>query len=70
VEQLRQVFAEVHTLTVRENVAFAHAGKRFDAQGRLDDPEQSVLSAGLLLDQLGWWGRALRTARGEQPYPR
>ena len=69
-EQLRQVFAEVHALTVRENVALPNAGKRFDAQGRLDDPEPSVLSAGLLLDQLDWWGRALRTARAERPYPR
>ncbi|WP_329140046.1 NAD(P)H-dependent oxidoreductase [Streptomyces sp. NBC_01476] len=70
VEQLRQVFAEVHTLTVRENVALPNAGNRFDAQGRLTDAEPSVLSAGLLLDQLDWWGRALRTARGERPYPR
>ncbi|MYS19323.1 NAD(P)H-dependent FMN reductase [Streptomyces sp. DvalAA-14] len=70
VEQLRQVFAEVHALTVRENVALPLAGKRFDAQGRLDDPEPSALSAGLLLDQVGWWGRALRTARGQSPYPR
>lgn len=70
VEQLRQVFAEVHALTVRENVALPDAGRRFDAQGRLADAEPSALSAGLLLDQLGWWGRALRTARGEHPYPR
>ncbi|AUY52692.1 NAD(P)H-dependent oxidoreductase [Streptomyces sp. CB01881] len=70
VEQLRQVFAEVHTLTVRENVALPDAGRRFDEQGRLSDPEPSVRSANLLLDQLGWWGRALRTARGASPYPR
>ncbi|MBM9503460.1 NADPH-dependent FMN reductase [Actinacidiphila acididurans] len=70
VEQLRQVFAEVHALTVRENVAFPNAGGRFDSQGRPADAEPSVLSAGLLLDQLDWWGRALRTARGERPYPR
>jgi NAD(P)H-dependent FMN reductase len=70
VEQLRQVFAEVHTLTVRENVAFPMAGNRFDEAGRLSDPEPSVQSAGLLLDQLQWWGRALRTARAEHRYPR
>ncbi|MFF7157529.1 NAD(P)H-dependent oxidoreductase [Streptomyces sp. NPDC008139] len=70
VEQLRQVFAEVHTLTVRENVAFPLAGNRFDEAGRLIDPEPSVLSAGLLLDQLHWWGDALRAARAERAYPR
>jgi NAD(P)H-dependent FMN reductase len=70
VEQLRQVFAEVHALTVRENVAFQFAGKRFDVQGRLTDPEPSEASAGLLLGQIAWWGDALRTARGGRPYPR
>ncbi|SFE67048.1 NAD(P)H-dependent FMN reductase [Actinacidiphila alni] len=70
VEQLRQVFAEVHTLTVRENVAFSMAGNRFDEAGRLTDPGPFVQSAGLLLDQLQWWGRALRAARAEHRYPR
>ncbi|QIZ01045.1 NADPH-dependent FMN reductase [Streptomyces sp. S1D4-11] len=70
VEQLRQVFAEVHALTVRENVALPDAANRFDAQGRLTEPELNIASAGLLLDQLNWWGQALRTARSERPYPR
>jgi hypothetical protein len=69
-DQLRQVFAEVHKLTVCENVAFPFAGVRFDANGRLSDPEPSVQSARLLLDRLAWWAGALRTARGERPYPR
>lgn len=70
VEQLRQVFAEVHALTVRENVAFPLAGNRFDAEGRLSEPEPSVQSAALLLDQLAWWADALKTARAAAPYPR
>ncbi|MEE4545916.1 NAD(P)H-dependent oxidoreductase [Streptomyces sp. V4-01] len=70
VEQLRQVFAEVHATTARESVALPDAASRFDAQGRLTEPGPSVASAALLLDQLDWWGRALRTARGEHPYPR
>ncbi|MGW7022515.1 NADPH-dependent FMN reductase [Streptomyces decoyicus] len=69
-EHLRQVFAEVHAMTVRETVSFHNAWDAFGSQGRSTGPEGSAAAAKALLDQLIWWGRALRTARAEHPYER
>ncbi|MET7637347.1 NAD(P)H-dependent oxidoreductase [Streptomyces sp. NPDC005438] len=68
VEQLRQVFAELHTVTVRDQVSFHMAWERFDGQGQPSDATVQEGAAKGLLDQLVWWGRALRTARTEHPY--
>ncbi|MGW1773307.1 NADPH-dependent FMN reductase [Streptomyces sp. NPDC002104] len=68
VEQLRQVFAELHAVTVRETVSFHTAWERLDADGRILDDKAADAAAVTLLDQLAWWGRALRTARTEHPY--
>ncbi|MFD4999645.1 NADPH-dependent FMN reductase [Streptomyces buecherae] len=68
VEHLRGVFAEVHSVTVRETVSFTMAGELFDGEGELRDPELPNAAAKRLLDQLVWWGRALRTAKEEFPY--
>ncbi|MGW4716984.1 NADPH-dependent FMN reductase [Nocardia sp. NPDC004260] len=68
VEHLRQVFAELHAVTVRDTVSFHDAGRRFDAAGQPTDPEMPVAAADQLLGQLVWWGRALRSARAEHPY--
>lgn len=68
VEQLRQVFAELHTVTVRDTVSFHMAGNRFDPDGRPHDREGPSLAAKTMLDQLTWWGRTLREARAERPY--
>ncbi|MBF6175535.1 NADPH-dependent FMN reductase [Nocardia blacklockiae] len=70
VEHLRQVFAELHAVTVRDTVSFANPWGRFDESGRLTDPEEAVAAARILLDQLTWWGTALRTARAITPYGR
>ena len=63
VEQLRQVFAELHVATVRDGVSFHMVGGRFDEQGQPYDPEGCGLAATTMLDQLVWWASALRTAR-------
>ncbi len=64
VEQLRQVVAELHMVSVREAVSFHQARKHFDpADGAAND------AAGRMLTQLAWWGDALRTRRGHVPYP-
>ncbi|WP_159713469.1 NADPH-dependent FMN reductase [Geminicoccus flavidas] len=68
VEQLRQVFAELHAVTLRNAVSLAHAWERFTPSGTLQDPEPAEAALAALLRQLDWWGRALRQARQERPY--
>ena len=67
-EHLRQVFAELHAVTVRDTVSFHNAGASFDDEGRLRDPVGPDAAAKTMLDQLVWWGRALREARERRPY--
>ncbi|MEV5607749.1 NAD(P)H-dependent oxidoreductase [Streptomyces sp. NPDC052225] len=69
VEQLRLVFAELHCATVRDGVSFhkAHAGL-FAEDGAAHDEDGASGAAKVMLDQLHWWARALRTARAEHPY--
>lgn len=62
VEQLRSVFTELHTVTMRNGVSFNLLD---DCLGELDEGEQAV---GTMLDQLAWWGVALRDARAVRPY--
>lgn len=68
VEQLRQVFAELHAVTVRDCVSFANAWDQFDAAGQLLAPERARRSMHLLLARLRWWSEALRDARQARPY--
>ncbi|MDT0493477.1 NAD(P)H-dependent oxidoreductase [Streptomyces griseus] len=68
VEQLRQVFAELHTVSVRDTVSFSNAGGLFDDEGKHRDPAEAEGAAKALLDQLVWWGHALRDARNLHPY--
>ncbi|WP_329339494.1 NAD(P)H-dependent oxidoreductase [Streptomyces sp. NBC_00663] len=67
-EHLKQVFAELHAVTVRDTVSFHNAGASFDDTGRLKDPSGPEAAAKTMLDQLVWWGRALREARARHPY--
>ncbi|MEG3629751.1 NADPH-dependent FMN reductase [Streptomyces poriticola] len=67
-EHLRQVFAELHAVTVRDTVSFHNAGASFDDAGTLKDPAGPDAAAKAMLDQLVWWGRALRQAKEQQPY--
>ncbi|MFI1399913.1 NADPH-dependent FMN reductase [Streptomyces sp. NPDC020681] len=68
VEQLRQVFAEMHAVTVRDTVSFHHAHSHFDDRGRHKDPAACDAAAKAMLDQLAWWGHALRDAKSAHPY--
>ncbi|WP_328871199.1 NAD(P)H-dependent oxidoreductase [Streptomyces sp. NBC_00287] len=67
-EHLRQVFAELHAVTVRDTVSFHNAGASFDDSGRLKDPTGPDAAAKAMLDQLVWWGTALREAKERRPY--
>ncbi|WP_405780976.1 NADPH-dependent FMN reductase [Streptomyces sp. NBC_00859] len=68
VEQLRQVFAELHAVTVRDTVSFHHAHGHFDEDGTHKDPQAAEAAAKVMLDQLVWWGLALRDAKEARPY--
>jgi NAD(P)H-dependent FMN reductase len=68
VEQLRQVFAEVHATTVRDVVSLHGPWGLFDDDGEQLDALGATKAAELLLDRLTWWGRALRSARAADPY--
>ncbi|MFE4054721.1 NADPH-dependent FMN reductase [Streptomyces sp. NPDC059096] len=68
VEQLRQVFAELHAVTVRDTVSFHGAGAHFDDTGRPKDPTGSDAAATAMLDRLAWWALALREAKSVRPY--
>ncbi|MFJ6650126.1 NADPH-dependent FMN reductase [Streptomyces sp. NPDC091290] len=68
VEQLRQVFAEMHAVTLRDTVSFHMAWERFDDDGRPHDEDGSAKAAAVLLDQLAWWGLTLREGRAVRSY--
>ncbi|WP_330304421.1 MULTISPECIES: NAD(P)H-dependent oxidoreductase [unclassified Streptomyces] len=68
VEHLRQVFAELHAVTVRDTVSFHGARAAFDEEGEPRDPVGPGVAAKAMLDQLGWWARALNEAKGRRPY--
>jgi NAD(P)H-dependent FMN reductase len=68
VEQLRQVYAEVHAVTVRDTVSFHNAWGLFEEGGRHKDPTGPDAAAKTMLDQLAWWAHALRDAKSSRPY--
>jgi NAD(P)H-dependent FMN reductase len=70
VEQLRLVFAELHTVTIRDAVSFAGAWEQFDESGRLLSPERHQRAMAAMLARLLWWATALRAARKAEPYAR
>ncbi|CAN5845903.1 NAD(P)H-dependent oxidoreductase [soil metagenome] len=70
VEPLRVVFAEVHAMTIRDTVSFHGVWDKFDDNGDPRDPESANAAAQVVLDQLTWWARALKTAREVPLYAR
>ncbi|MBF6349352.1 MULTISPECIES: NADPH-dependent FMN reductase [Nocardia] len=68
VEQLRQVVAEIHMVSVRESVSFHRARKQFDAEGNTDNGP-AIDAAERMLTQLAWWAGASAVARDSDPYP-
>ncbi|MEU7578891.1 NAD(P)H-dependent oxidoreductase [Streptomyces sp. NPDC041068] len=68
VEHLRPVFAELHTVTIRDTVSFHNAGALFDDEGNHRDPAGADAAAKVMLDQLTWWGWALRAAKAVRAY--
>ncbi|MEU7915146.1 NADPH-dependent FMN reductase [Microbispora bryophytorum] len=68
VEQLRQVFAELHAMTVRDTVSLHGPWSGLGDDGGPLDAAVCESAAKNMVDQLLWCGRALRTARAEHPY--
>ena len=68
VEQLRLVFAELHTVTVRDSVSLHGPWSGLGEDGQPRDAAVCAGAAKGMLGQLTWWGRALRAARADRPY--
>lgn len=68
IEQLRQVFAELHAVTLRDAVSFANAYDRFDGEGRLVEPAPAEAAMEVMLARIRWWATALGEARRVRPY--
>ncbi|MFE9553083.1 NADPH-dependent FMN reductase [Streptomyces sp. NPDC006692] len=68
VEQLRQVYAEMHAVTVRDTVSFHNAHGLFDEDGEHREPSQADAAAKKMLGQVAWWAHALRDAKEAHPY--
>jgi NAD(P)H-dependent FMN reductase len=68
VEQLRQVFAELHVVSIRDSVSFQNAWQLFDATGCPADPDRCSAQMSRMLAKLHWWAIALRSARETAPY--
>ncbi|MFD8644831.1 NADPH-dependent FMN reductase [Streptomyces zaomyceticus] len=67
VEHLRGVFAELHTVTLRDAVGLPGVWGQFDEHGKAVDPSVDA-AAKTMLDRITWWGEALRAARAHKPY--
>ncbi len=68
VEHLRQVYAELHAVTVRDTVSFHGAAATFTDSGEPVDRTGPQTAAVTMLGQLSWWARALKAARARHPY--
>ncbi|HLT63338.1 MAG TPA: NAD(P)H-dependent oxidoreductase [Pseudohongiella sp.] len=68
VEQLRQVFAELHAVTLRDSVSFASAWRQFDESGELLEPAQAQRSLATMMARMQWWASTLRAGRRQRPY--
>lgn len=74
VEQLRQVFAELHAVTVRDVVSLHNPWGSFDRSTHADAAAgddaraHADAAADRLLDLLAWWAVTLRDARTARPY--
>ncbi|MFB9909369.1 NADPH-dependent FMN reductase [Allokutzneria oryzae] len=68
VEQLRQVFAELHAVSVRDTVSFHNVFGAFDSQGVPHSSDEVNTAAKTMLDQVQWWSETLRDGRAKRPY--
>ncbi len=67
VEQLRQVFATLHAVTITETISFHGGQQRFGPDGQPISLEEAE-AAKRLLDRLAWWAVSLREAKEKRPF--
>lgn len=68
-EHLRQIIAELHSVTVRDALSFHNAWDLFGKEGEATDEGESAAAAKRMLAQLDWWAALLREGRSRRPYP-
>ena len=68
IEQLRQVFCELHAVTLRDCVVLPQAWTLFDASGRMREPAGPNRTLRFVLNRLHWWAQTLRTGREALSY--
>ncbi|GAA2213930.1 NAD(P)H-dependent oxidoreductase [Nonomuraea monospora] len=68
VEQLRTVFTALHAVTMRDWVGLDLLSAGIGERCRPLDTDDRLRAVAAMLDQLAWWGRALREGRRAQPY--
>ncbi|MCT2590784.1 NAD(P)H-dependent oxidoreductase [Streptomyces sp. N2-109] len=68
VEQLRQVFAELHAVTLRDSVSVNVSDGEVDDLGWVREHTGASTAAKRLLERLEWWADALHSARTASAY--
>lgn len=67
-EQLRQVVAELHMVSVRQSVQITKVRRMF--RDGIPDVDSAVMdSSTRMIRQVDWWGRGLRDLRRRDTYP-
>jgi NAD(P)H-dependent FMN reductase len=68
IEHLAHIGVEAEMVPLRNNLLFPRVGDAFDETGEPKDPV-SDLALSILLDDLAWWGGALKSARAQMVLP-
>ncbi|MGQ4878682.1 NADPH-dependent FMN reductase [Billgrantia sp. LNSP4103-1] len=68
VEHLRNVFAELHAVGIRDGVMFPNAWEQFDEQGQPLQAARYERGMRTLLARLAWWAETLRQGRTARDY--
>ncbi len=67
-EQLRQVFAELHAVSLRDGMSFHGPSDYQELTNEPGDATSAHIAAKAMFEQLSWWGHALAEAREKHPY--
>ena len=63
VEQLRQVFPELRSTTVRDAVLLRHPWERLDSEHGYQGTSEELAALQATVEELAWWARTLRAGR-------